>query len=71
MNNEQLTYIYSNSKLLKFCARIINLNNILKNEETRHMFLESLVSADTLIDKHDYKEHIATCNFIKNNIKLM
>jgi hypothetical protein len=69
---EQLTYdLYSNIKLLNFCKKVIGLNLILSNEETRYMFLGSLISADSLVDKHAYKENISTCNFIKNNIKLM
>lgn len=69
---EQLTYdLYSNEKLLNFCKKVIGLNLILNNEETRYMFLGSLICADSLVDKHAYKENISICNFIKNNIKLM
>jgi hypothetical protein len=49
----------------------MGLNSILNNGETFHMFLGSLISADSLVDKHAYKENISICNFIKNNIKLM
>lgn len=69
---EQLTYdLYCNEKLLNFCKKVIGLNLILSNEETRYMFLGSLISTDSLVDKHAYKENISICNFIKNNIKLM
>lgn len=69
---EQLTYdLYSNEKLLNFCKKVMGLNSILNNGETFYMFLGSLISADSLVDKHAYKENISICNFIKNNIKLM
>lgn len=64
-------YISKNEKLLAFCNKIIAINHILNNEESRYMFLASLISIDALYGEHSYEDSINMCYFIKNNISLM
>lgn len=60
----------SNQNLIKFCNRIYTYNTILENETTRNIFLVSLISADSLIDKYACDESIEISSFILNNIDL-
>ena len=69
--NTFVHYICKNEKLLAFCNQIIAINHILNNEESRSMFLASLVSLDALYGEQSYEESINMCYFIKDNISLM
>lgn len=70
MTKTILKKISQNPNLISFCNRILNYNSIFENETTRCMFLVSLISADTLIDKHSCDETIEIATFILNNIDL-
>ncbi len=70
MNENIIKKIEQNQNLVKFCNRILNYNYIFENEITRNMFLVSLISADSLIDKQSCDETIDIANFILNHIDL-
>jgi len=70
MNENIIKKIEQNQNLIKFCNRILNYNYIFENEITRNMFLVSLISADSLIDKQSCDETIDIANFILNHIDL-
>ncbi len=69
-NNFNNHFYESNQNLIKFCNRIITYNSILDDETTRNIFLVSLMSADSLIDKYACDESIEISSFILNNIDL-
>lgn len=60
-----------NPYLISFCNKILSYNIILEDEADRNMFYVSLISSDTLVDKHACDETIDIANFILNNIDLM
>lgn len=60
--------ITDNPKLVAFCNKILAYNTILESDETRHLFLASLISADTLVDKESCQETLDTAYFITNHM---
>lgn len=63
MNN----YIYQNKKLISFCNKIQSYENILNDEDSKKIFLDSLLKVD---DEHSCEESIDICNFLIQNIDL-
>lgn len=58
-----------NQKLTGFVNKILNYNDILI-DDTRYLFLGSIISADSMMTKEDCEEIIELATFIKNNIEL-
>ena len=70
MTKDIIKRIRENTNLIAFCNKIICYNDIFNDEVARSMFFVSLISADTLIDKHSCEETIEVTSFILNNIEL-
>lgn len=70
MTKLTLTKIQENEKLIGFCNKILSYNAIFNNDTTKNMFFVSLISADTLIDKHACDDTIEIATFILNHIDL-
>lgn len=62
--------ISDNQKLLSFCNKILFYNTILESDESRYLFLASLISADTLVDEESCHETLETVDFIEKNLDL-
>lgn len=58
-----------NQKLTSFVNKILNYNDILI-DDTRYLFLGSMISADSMMTKEDCEEIIELATFINNNIEL-
>ncbi len=62
-------YINGNPALWDYCWHIYNIENILKSEDLRYLYLANLISSDTIIDKESAQHSLDEIKFIKDNIK--
>ena len=62
-------FVNEHPKLWDFCWKIYSIENFLKNEKFRYLYLANLISADTIIDEKTAKESIKELTFIKQNIE--
>jgi predicted phage-related endonuclease len=60
--------ITDNPKLVSFCNKVLTYESILGNNESRYLFLASLISADTLVDEESCRETLDTAYFIINHM---
>lgn len=60
--------ITDNPKLVAFCNKVLTYESILGNNESRYLFLASLISADTLVDEVSCLETLDTTYFIINHM---
>lgn len=65
---ELIKKISDNPKLVAFCNKILTYNAIFDAEESRYLFLASLISADTLVDEESCRETLDTAYFIVNHM---
>lgn len=63
------SYINSNPALWDYCWHIYMIENILKFEDLRYLYLVNLISSDTIIDKKSAQHSLDEIKFIKDNIK--
>lgn len=62
-------YINSNPALWDYCWHIYNIENILKSEDLRYLYLVNLISSDTIVNKKSAQDSLDEIKFIKDNIK--
>lgn len=66
-NDEILEFLINHDKLYKFVTKIKNMEEILRNESMKNLFLASLITAD--IDSiEDLEKQCDTLQFILDNI---
>lgn len=61
-------FVNEHPKLWDFCWKIYSVENFLKNEKFRYLYLANLISSDTIIDEITAQEALDELNFIKQNI---
>lgn len=66
---ELIKKISDNPKLVAFCNKILTYNAIFDAEESRRLFISSLINADTLVDEESCRETLDTAYFIVNHVE--
>ena len=66
---ELIKKISDNPKLVAFCNKILTYNAIFDAEESRRLFISSLINADTLVDEESCRETLDTAYFITNRME--
>lgn len=64
-------FLSTHKELTDFCLNIQRLEEILKNDEIRYLYLASLISADSMIDIKSTKDCLNKIIFLKENVKYM
>lgn len=71
MNIGELKDFEINEELFSFLKKIQSLEQILKNDELRYLFLVSLISSDNSVDEKSARNLLDKIDFIEKNLKYL
>ena len=64
-------FLSTHQELTDFCLNIQRLEEILKNDEFRYLYLVSLISSDTMVDIESTEKCLDKIIFLNQNVKYM